>query len=101
MFTARLLFFSEQQANKYAFTQESNELNTKMHDIELAVERGRTAEPRDHSQGSVPMSGVEVLLKRVALVCSNKGGSGGILKEIKDFNGFLERAAFALESRRT
>lgn len=45
------------------------------------------------------MSGPEVLLKRIAGKISNKGDSGGILKQIKDFNSFLERAALALESK--
>jgi hypothetical protein len=45
------------------------------------------------------MSGPEVLLKRIASKISNKGGQGGILKQIKDFNSFLERAALALESK--
>lgn len=69
-----------------------------MHDVELAVDRGRTqSEPDENFQ----MSGVEVLLKRVAGLVSNKGGSGGILEQIKNFNGFLERAASTLESRKS
>lgn len=40
-------------------------------------------------------------LKRLAGEVSDKGASGGILKQIKDFNAFLERAALALEARKT
>jgi hypothetical protein len=44
--------------------------------------------------------GIELVLKRVAGEASNKGDSGGILKQAKEFNAFLERAALALETRR-
>jgi hypothetical protein len=47
------------------------------------------------------MIGTEVLLKRVADEVSNKSDSGGILKQIKEFNAFLERAALVLESRKS
>jgi len=46
------------------------------------------------------MAGIEVLLKRVASKVSNKGGSVGMLRQMKDFNSFLERAALVLESRK-
>ena len=72
-----------------------------MHDIELAVERGQTSEPIDDSIIQTPdISSIEILLKRMAGEVSNKGDQGGLLKQIRDFNGFLERAAFALETRR-
>jgi len=44
---------------------------------------------------------MELLLKRVAGEVSNKSDSGGMLKQIKDFNAFLERAALALETRKS
>jgi hypothetical protein len=46
------------------------------------------------------MAGTEVLLKRVADQVSNKSDSGGILRQIEEFNAFLERAALVLESRK-
>jgi hypothetical protein len=46
------------------------------------------------------MVGIEVLLKRTANEVSNNGDSGGIMRQIKEFNGFLERAALALEGRK-
>jgi hypothetical protein len=70
-------------------------LNSAAHDIELAVDRGRTG----RSVKDATMSGPEVMLKRIASKISNKGDQGGILKQIKDFNSFLERAALALESK--
>jgi hypothetical protein len=45
------------------------------------------------------MTGVELLLKRVAGEVSNKSDSGGILRQIREFNSFLERAALVLETR--
>ncbi|EHL01717.1 hypothetical protein M7I_2355 [Glarea lozoyensis 74030] len=84
--------------NETKLVQERDALNTAAHDIELAVDRGRTNRPV-HSSNDVKMSGPEVILKRIVNKISNKGDSGGILKQIKDFNGFLERAALALESK--
>lgn len=73
-------------------------MNTAVHDIEVAVGRGKA-----NSDGDEPtqLTGVELLLKRVAGEVSNKSDSGGILKQIKSFNEFLERAALALESRKS
>ena len=67
-----------------------------MHDIELAIDLGKSSEANDAGE----MTGTEVLLKRVADQVSNKSDSGGILKQIKEFNAFLERAALVLESRK-
>jgi hypothetical protein len=41
------------------------------------------------------------MLKRVAANASSKSDSGGILKQVKAFNAFMERAALALEGRKT
>jgi hypothetical protein len=80
--------------------QKRDTVNTAVHDVELAVERGRATEPRTTADGRIEKAGLEVLLKRVAGEISNEGHSGGILQRIKDFNTFLERAASALESKR-
>ncbi|TVY84711.1 hypothetical protein LSUE1_G001065 [Lachnellula suecica] len=85
----------ESEANK---AQERDTLNTATYDIELAVERGKSSHPIVAADGSVKRSGLDVLLKGVAGEVSNKSDSGGVLKHIKDFNAFLERAASALES---
>jgi hypothetical protein len=71
-------------------------LNTTVHDIELAIDLGRSSQTDIAGE----MTGTEVLLKRVADEVSNKSDSGGILKRIKEFNAFLERAALVLESRK-
>jgi len=64
------------------------------------VERGKATPPIVAADGTVEKAGLDVLLKRVAGEVSNKGDSGGLLKRIKDFNMFLERAASALESKK-
>ncbi len=78
-----------------ANTQDRDALNNAVHDIELAIDLGKTSQ----LDGKDDMIGTELLLKRVADEVSNKGDVGGILKQIKEFNAFLERAALALESR--
>jgi hypothetical protein len=80
--------------------QELQTLNTSLHDIELAVSLGR-----ERSAASATTSGPEepsppalsVLLKNVANQVSTKSAQGGILKSVREFNAFLERAAGALE----
>jgi len=62
------------------------------------MERGR-AQPLEN--GEIELEGIELLLKRVGSELSTKSDSGGILKQIKDFNSFLERAALVLEARKT
>ena len=42
---------------------------------------------------------LSILLKTVASDISNDSPEGGVLKRVKDFNAFLERAALALEAR--
>ncbi|KAE9366873.1 hypothetical protein N431DRAFT_384876 [Stipitochalara longipes BDJ] len=82
--------------NESKKAQERDTLNTTVHDIELAIDLGKSSETNDARE----MAGTEVLLKRVADQVSNKSDSRGILKQIKEFNAFLERAALVLESRK-
>ncbi len=82
------------------FVQQSRDtLNTQVHDIEMAIDLGKQRQSSENDQSS-EMIGTEVLLKRVAGEVSNKGDSGGLLRQIKEFNAFLERAAVALEGRK-
>ncbi|PMD33829.1 hypothetical protein L207DRAFT_557751 [Hyaloscypha variabilis F] len=81
--------------NETKKAQERDTLNTTVHDIELAIDLGKSSET-----DGAEMAGTEVLLKRVADQVSNKSDSGGILRQIKEFNAFLERAALVLESRK-
>lgn len=49
--------------------------------------------------GDIDTSGLEMLLKSVAAEVSNTSDEGGMLRQVKEFNAFLERAALALEGR--
>ncbi|OWP05230.1 hypothetical protein B2J93_7972 [Marssonina coronariae] len=81
------------------YAQGRDSLNTDIHDIELALELGKSAENGAVDQAG-DMLGTELLLRRVAGEVSLKGDSGGVLRQIKEFNAFLERAALALENRK-
>ncbi|KAK3354943.1 hypothetical protein B0H65DRAFT_450202 [Neurospora tetraspora] len=75
-------------------------LSSAMHDIDLAVERGQAApELSAAEQKMADLANLEFLISRVSGEVSNKGNDGGALKQIKDFNAFLERAASVLEGR--
>ena len=72
-----------------------------MQDIELAVEQGRhasepstRAEKQEGDLGNLPLA-----LARVSDQASSTSAMGGVLKQVKDFNALLERAAVALETR--
>lgn len=79
--------------------QTQDSLNTNIHDIEMAVDLGKQRQDQNADQ-STDFVGIEVLLKRLAGEVSNKGDSGGLLNQVREFNAFLERAAIALESRK-
>ena len=71
-----------------------------MHDIELAVEEGQRAPKLSaKQQKEADLAKLELLIAQVADQASSKSGPGGLLRQISDFNAFLERAAVALESR--
>ncbi|KAI1761236.1 hypothetical protein GGR53DRAFT_38644 [Hypoxylon sp. FL1150] len=75
-------------------------LSSTMDDIELAMENGKTAPDLDpKEQKTAELANLELLISRVASQASTAGDGGGNLKQIKDFNAFLERAAAALERR--
>ncbi|KAJ0162251.1 hypothetical protein CTA2_4857 [Colletotrichum tanaceti] len=75
-------------------------LSSQMHDIDLAVERGRAASELDPAEKkTAELANLEILISRITDQACTQSGAGGTLKQIKDFNAFLERAAVALESR--
>ncbi|KAB5549682.1 hypothetical protein GE09DRAFT_1127340 [Coniochaeta sp. 2T2.1] len=75
-------------------------LSSTMHDIDLAVEKGVSAKPLSAAeQSQAELANLEFLIGRVAEQACSKNGQGGTLKQIRDFNAFLERAAAALEGR--
>lgn len=77
--------------------QQLDTLNTAITDIEIAVERGREHAAADVDGEPVKLTGMELLLKRVAGEVSGASDEGGILKQIREFNGFLDRALGILE----
>ncbi|KAI2471396.1 hypothetical protein F4781DRAFT_387510 [Annulohypoxylon bovei var. microspora] len=75
-------------------------LSSVMDDIELAIENGRSApdlNPKENK--AAELSNLELLISRVVGQASATSDGGGNLKQIKDFNAFLERAAAILERR--
>jgi hypothetical protein len=76
--------------------QEQTVLITSLHDIELAISLGVEKAPPSDEKSTLDLTTV---LKTVASEASSKSSEGGILKQVKDFNEFLERAALVLEER--
>ncbi|KAK1754929.1 hypothetical protein QBC47DRAFT_461024 [Echria macrotheca] len=84
-------------------------LSSAMHDIDLIVEKGQAAAADDDDDDErvspderreeAELAGLELLVARIAEQASSKSDGGGALKQIKDFNAFLERAAGVLERR--
>jgi hypothetical protein len=71
-----------------------------MHDIDLAVEQGRSAPGLSQGEKKMAdMANLELLVSRVSDQACTRSDGGGILNQIKEFNAFLERAATALEGR--
>ncbi|KOS21428.1 hypothetical protein ESCO_005001 [Escovopsis weberi] len=86
-----------------ADTKESKyclDASTLMHDIDLAVEQGRNApEVSGKEQREAELANLELLVSRISQEASSAHATGGLLKQVQDFNAFLERAAIALETR--
>ncbi|KAH6619235.1 hypothetical protein B0J18DRAFT_481611 [Chaetomium sp. MPI-SDFR-AT-0129] len=75
-------------------------LSSTMHDIDLAVERGRDApELSPAEQKRAELANLELLIGRVADQACSRSDGGGALRQIREFNAFLERAAGVLEGR--
>jgi hypothetical protein len=71
-----------------------------MHDIDLAVERGHKApDLTPKEQKEAELANLALLVAQVSDQASSRSAAGGLLKQITEFNAFLERAAVALESR--
>ncbi|UNI23064.1 hypothetical protein JDV02_008905 [Purpureocillium takamizusanense] len=74
--------------------------STLMHDIDLAVEQGQGApELSRAAQKAADLGNLDVLLARVVDEASSASAAGGMLRQVREFNALLERAALALESR--
>ena len=71
-----------------------------MHDIDLVMERGQAAaELTASEQKEADLANLELMISRLAEQASSKSDGGGTLKQIRDFNAFLERTASVLEHR--
>jgi len=71
-----------------------------MHNIDLAIEKGRTAPQLSPAeQKKADLANLELLISRVSDQVCSRSNSGGTLKQIKDFNALLERTATLLEGR--
>ncbi|OBT73009.1 hypothetical protein VF21_07852 [Pseudogymnoascus sp. 05NY08] len=70
-------------------------LSTTLHDVALAASLGRDTASGD----SLAEPPLPVVINEVAAMASSKSREGGLLKRLKDFNGFLERVAGAVEGR--
>ncbi|KAH7313661.1 hypothetical protein B0I35DRAFT_480333 [Stachybotrys elegans] len=75
-------------------------ISSLMHDIELAVEQGTDAPELSRSeQKQAELANLDLVLARIVEQASSNSSSGGLLRQVKEFNAFLERAAVALETR--
>ncbi|KAI0810267.1 hypothetical protein GGR55DRAFT_678863 [Xylaria sp. FL0064] len=75
-------------------------LSSAMDDIELAIENGKMApELNPKEQRMAELANLDILIAQMTNQVSAAGEGGGALRQIKEFNMFLERAAIALEGR--
>jgi hypothetical protein len=70
-------------------------LSTTLHDVALAASLGR-----DNASGDLFVAPpLPVVVHDVATMASSRSGGGGLLSRLREFNGFLERVAGAVEGR--
>ncbi|KAF2729523.1 hypothetical protein EJ04DRAFT_580594 [Polyplosphaeria fusca] len=84
----------EQQRDKQAFNDQKD-LNSSLFDIEDAVQAGKNLARKEGKENEGPEIPLRMLLDDV----SRDVGSGGTFKNLRNFNGVLERAATFLEGR--
>ncbi len=69
-----------------------------MNDIDLAVEKGQAApELTPAEQREADIENLDLAISRISDQACTQSIGGGVLRQIKDFNIFLERAALLLE----
>ncbi len=88
-----------------------SDLSARMHDVELAVEKGRQDDDeredragRRKSDEDDEVRNLEIAVARVVGMVGGGSGVGpdrgdGFVAQVKDFNAFLERAAKTLEAK--
>ncbi len=73
-------------------------MSSAMHDTDLAVERGRAGpELTSAKEKRADIANLELVVSRVSDEACTASLGGGVLRQLKDFNVFLERAAMLLE----
>lgn len=77
--------------------QAKNQLSTNMFDIEAAIQKGREKARRERREDEGPELPMGMLVDTVGADVGSS--SGGLLANVKYFNGVLERAAGWLEGR--
>jgi hypothetical protein len=78
------------------------ELSTTMHNIDLAIDRGRTAPELSPARlKQAELANLELAIARISEQACSRSSGGGALKQIKDFNALLERAFVSLEAKTT
>lgn len=71
-----------------------------MHDIDLAIDKGLSAPALSPAQEKeAELANLELLISRVADQACSNSDAGGALRQVREFNSFLERAAAVLEGR--
>lgn len=71
-----------------------------MHDIDLVVEKGLAAPALPAAEEKeADLGNLELLISRVTDQACTKSDGGGALRQIREFNAYLERAAAVLEGR--
>ncbi|OBT61300.1 hypothetical protein VE03_09571 [Pseudogymnoascus sp. 23342-1-I1] len=90
MDTARIQHEEEGKDNENLMS-----LSTTLHDVALATSLGRDTSSGD----SLAEPPLPVVVDEVAMTASSKSIEGGLLRRLKEFNGFLERVAGTLEGR--
>ena len=72
--------------------QGETDLNNMLHDIELAVQKGRAAQRLQDPDADDEPIGLELRLRELTGTISSSGGHTGLLDRLKEFNELLERA---------
>ena len=75
-------------------------LSSAMHNIDLAVETGPVKEDYEltsEQRRVAELANLELAIRQVVEDASSKSQAGGALRQIREFNAFLERVARALE----
>ncbi|KAF2755288.1 hypothetical protein EJ05DRAFT_479079 [Pseudovirgaria hyperparasitica] len=87
------------EASVHVYEKQSS-LNSALHDIELAVSRGRLAAKDQGREAEGPRIPLEMLLRTVAGQVSSRVPGGGVTDRAKALNVVLEDTAKVLEGRR-